>query len=53
MLSHKYRLSKKRTEKKNSLMLHAYKINFSIGDKKFNFGVKPPELFINTLKKSI
>ena len=35
----KYRLSKKRSEKKNSLMLHAYKINFSIGDKKFNFDV--------------
>ena len=47
----KYRLSKKRSEKKNSLMLHAYKINFSIADKKFNFEANPPELFINTLKE--
>jgi len=47
----KYRMSKNYPTKKNSLMLHAYKINFSIGNKRFNFEAEPPDLFRNTLKE--
>ena len=47
----KYRASKNYPKKKNSLMLHAYKINFSIGSTRFNFEAEPPPLFRNTLKE--
>ena len=46
----KYRMST-HPVKKNSLMLHAYKINFSIGGTKYNFTAKPPISFINILKE--
>ena len=45
----KYRLSL--NKKKGELMLHAYKINFSINDVKYNFLAKPHEPFIKTLKE--
>jgi len=32
-------------------MLHAYKINFLINEKKYNFSTEPPNYFKNTLKK--
>ena len=47
----KYRLSETRKNKKNNLMLHAYKINFLINEKKYNFSTEPPNYFKNTLKK--
>jgi len=37
--------------KKNNLMLHAYKINFSIANIKYNFSANPPMTFIKTLKE--
>jgi len=46
----KYRLSNKHP-KKNSLMLHAYKINFTISDTKYNFSASIPENFLKTLKE--
>ena len=47
----KYRISEKHINKKNSLMLHAYKINFSINSQKYSFSVEPPLEFKNTLKE--
>ena len=41
----KYRISKKKPSKNANLMLHAYKINFSINDIKYNFTADPPEYF--------
>ena len=32
-------------------MLHAYKINFSINNIKYNFRVEPPFEFLNILKE--
>jgi len=46
----KYYISSK-YGKNNFLMLHAYKINFSIAGIRYNFTAKPPEIFINTLKE--
>ncbi len=46
----KYRLSENNV-KKNSLMLHAYKINFSIDNYKYNFTAELPQNFIKTLKE--
>ena len=46
----KYRLTYNRG-KKNTLMLHAYKINFSIAGLKYNFSAEIPESFKNTLKE--
>ena len=37
--------------KKNTLMLHAYKINFSIDGIRYNFVAEPPASFKNTLKE--
>ena len=37
--------------KKNNLMLHAYKINFSIAGIKYNFSAKLPLIFKDTLKQ--
>ena len=46
----KYRLSFK-NKKKNTLMLHSYKINFSISKIKYNFLAELPESFKSTLKE--
>ena len=47
----KYRISKNYSSKRNTLMLHAYKINFSIAGTKYNFSVDPPFVFQNILKE--
>ena len=46
----KYRMSVN-ARKKNTLMLHAYKINFSIDEIKYNFSAEMPIYFKNTLKE--
>ncbi len=46
----KYRISPNKI-KKNTLMLHAYKINFSIAESRFSFSAELPLSFINTLKE--
>ena len=46
----KYRLKANRA-KKNVLMLHAYKINFSINNLKYNFKAELPDSFKNNLKE--
>ena len=47
----KYRMSNNDKIKKSILMLHAYKINFSIAEIKYNFSAEPPLVFRNTLKE--
>ena len=47
----KYRFFKEKRNKKNFLMLHAYKINFSINNIKYNFIAELPMLFKKTLKE--
>jgi Pseudouridylate synthases, 23S RNA-specific len=47
----KYRFTDKPLRNKNSLMLHAYKINFSIGQKKYNFKAEPSENFKKIVKE--
>jgi len=47
----KYRISENFRNDKNKLMLHAYKINFSINDKKFKFLAELPSEFKKTLKE--
>ena len=47
----KYRLDSTKTSKKNSLMLHAYKINFSIADIKYSFKAEPPKNFKTILEE--
>ena len=47
----KYRLFDQRTNKKKSLMLHAYKINFSINSVKYSFLARPPAEFEKSLKE--
>ena len=47
----KYNLLNTNLVNKNTLMLHAYKINFSIADIKYNFKVKPPKIFLDLLKE--
>ena len=47
----KYRITSNYASKKNVLMLHAYKINFSIAEVKYNFLAEPPINFKNTLKE--
>ena len=46
----KYRISSKH-QKKNMLMLHALKINFSIAGNKYSFSAELPESFKNTLRE--
>ena len=46
----KYRMSVN-SGKKNTLMLHAYKINFSIGGTKYNFTAELPISFKNIIKE--
>ena len=47
----KYRISDNYQNKKNNLMLHAYKINFTISGIKYNFFAGLPFNFQNTLKE--
>jgi len=47
----KYKLYNKNYSKKNFLMLHAYKINFSINGTKYKFYAKPPLSFNKILKE--
>jgi len=47
----KYTMLKNLSRKKNNLMLHAYKINFSIAGTKYNFSADPPFSFKNTLRE--
>ena len=47
----KYRLVERKMNKKSFLMLHAYRINFSINSIKYSFFAKPPVEFDNFLKE--
>ena len=47
----KYRMSENHPSKKNALMLHAYKINFSIAGDKYNFSAELPLVFKKILKE--
>ena len=47
----KYRISKNYQSKKEDLMLHAYKINFSIADSRYNFLAEPPVAFKKVLEE--
>jgi len=47
----KYKIKENYYNKKNNLMLHSYKINFLINDKKYDFCAKIPENFEYTLKQ--
>ena len=47
----KYRISENHPSKKSSLMLHAYKINFSIAGKKYNYSAEPPSTFKKILNE--
>ena len=47
----KYRVSEKLLLNKKTLMLHSYKINFSIADTKYNFVAEPPFSFKKILKE--
>ena len=47
----KYRISINKKGKSNNLMLHAYKINFSISSLKYNFLAKPPKNFLDILSE--
>ena len=46
----KYRISFSKM-KKNVLMLHAYRINFSIAETRYSFSAELPLSFKNTLKE--
>ena len=47
----KYRLGSNYPKNKETLMLHAYKINFSIANTKYSFCADPPETFNKILKE--
>ena len=47
----KYRMHKNYSNKKETLMLHAYKINFSIADTKYSFSADVPTTFKKVLKE--
>ena len=47
----KYRMLKNHPSQKNTLMLHAYKINFSIAGFKYNYSASLPLQFKDTLKE--
>ena len=47
----KYRLSSKRRSSKDFMMLHAYKIKFSIADIKYNFEASLPDYFRKSIKE--
>ena len=46
----KYRISPNKM-KKNTLMLHSYKINFSIAETRYSFSAELPLTFVNALKE--
>jgi 23S rRNA pseudouridine955/2504/2580 synthase len=47
----KYRLTQNRQKTNNNLMLHAYKINFSISNTKYNYSAELPPIFKDYLKE--
>ena len=47
----KYRNLSHYKDKKNSLMLHAYKINFSINNLRYEFKAPPPQDFIKSINE--
>ena len=47
----KYRIHKNYSSKTETLMLHAYKINFSIADTKYSFSADVPTVFKKILKE--
>ena len=47
----KYRIDRDKFNRKSNLMLHAYKIKFSIDTYKYNFTAQPSDLFTKTLKE--
>ena len=47
----KYRMHKNYSSKTGALMLHAYKINFSIADTKYSFSADVPTVFKKILKE--
>jgi len=47
----KYRIHKNYSNKTETLMLHAYKINFSIADTKYSFSADVPTVFKKILKE--
>ena len=47
----KYRLTNKHKSQNSKLMLHAYKINFSIDNKKYSFLAEPPDVFKKFIKE--
>ena len=47
----KYSMLKNLSRKKNNLMLHAYKINFSIDGTKYNYSAEPPSEFKKVLRE--
>ena len=47
----KYRISNANKSQNSNLMLHAYKINFSIDTIKYNFLAQPPEIFTKFLQE--
>jgi len=47
----KYNFHLHKLSKKGTLMLHAYKLNFSINEIKYNFSVKPPLQFEKFIKE--
>ena len=47
----KYRISNTHKSQNSHLMLHAYKINFSIDKVKYNFSAELPEIFTKFLKE--
>ena len=47
----KYRISIDYSNKKHKLMLHAYKINFSIAGTRYSFSAEPPFAFKNILRE--
>ena len=47
----KYRITNKDKNKNDFLMLHSYKINFSIQERKYNFIAEPPLTFSKVLKE--
>ena len=47
----KYRITDYYSKEKNNLMLHAYKIGFSINDVRYNFTAELPTIFKKFLKE--
>ena len=47
----KYRISNKHKSQNSKLMLHAYKINFSINNEKYSYTAEPPDVFKQFIKE--